>query len=296
MKRFIKYFLCLLISLCVFAGTGCGFDVFGSGSGSGAGSDAPLIIRMLDIGQGDAILIERNGKFALIDTGDVEHRPRMAEYLRKYGVKKVDTVIITHPHGDHIGGMFSVFANAEIRQVYDNGVPTSLSTYKTYRKILDKRKIPRRTLRGGEKIQLLDDVPFTVVGPLEKSNARGENSRQNNESIVGLLKYGNFTMLFTGDAEVEEEASILKSGADVKSIVLKAGHHGSKTSSTEEFLRAVSPKAVFISCGAGNNYGHPSRQTMKRLEKWGIDVYRTDRQGTITLTTDGKRYEITKEH
>lgn len=129
-----------------------------------------------------------------------------------------------------------------------------------------------------------------------KSNARGENSRQNNESIVGLLKYGNFTMLFTGDAEAEEEASILKSGADVKSVVLKAGHHGSKTSSTEEFLRAVSPKAVFISCGAGNNYGHPSRQTMKRLEKWGIDVYRTDRQGTITLTTDGKRYEITKEH
>lgn len=101
---------------------------------------------------------------------------------------------------------------------------------------------------------------------------------------------------FTGDAEAEEEASILKSGADVKSIVLKAGHHGSKTSSTEEFLRAVSPKAVFISCGAGNNYGHPSRQTMKRLEKWGIEVYRTDRQGTITLTTDGKRYEITKEH
>lgn len=294
MKRFIKYFLCLLISLCVFAGTGCGFDVFGSGSGTAA--DAPLIIRMLDIGQGDAILIERNGKFALIDTGDVEHRPRMAEYLRKYGVKKVDTVIITHPHGDHIGGMFSVFANAEIRQVYDNGVPTSLSTYKTYRKILDKRKIPRRTLRGGEKIQLLDGVPFTVVGPLEKSNARGENSRQNNESIVGLLKYGNFTMLFTGDAEAEEEASILKSGADIKSIVLKAGHHGSKTSSTEEFLRAVSPKAVFISCGAGNNYGHPSRQTMKRSEKWGIDVYRTDRQGTITLTTDGKRYEITKEH
>ncbi|MFR8828070.1 MAG: MBL fold metallo-hydrolase [Dialister invisus] len=133
MKRFIKYFLCLLISLCAFAGTGCGFDVFGSGSGTAA--DAPLIIRMLDIGQGDAILIERNGKLALIDTGDVEHRPRMAEYLRKYGVKKVDTVIITHPHGDHIGGMFSVFANAEIRQVYDNGVPTSLSTYKTYRKI-----------------------------------------------------------------------------------------------------------------------------------------------------------------
>ena len=86
MKRFIKYFLCLLISLCVFAGTGCGFDVFGSGSRTAA--DAPLIIRMLDIGQGDAILIERNGKFALIDTGDVEHRPRMAEYLRKYGVKK----------------------------------------------------------------------------------------------------------------------------------------------------------------------------------------------------------------
>ena len=296
MKRFIKYFLCLLVSLCILAGTGCGFDVFGNGSGSGTESDAPLIIRTLDIGQGDAILIERNGKFALIDTGDVEHRPQMAEYLRKYGVRRVDTVIITHPHGDHIGGMFSIFANAEIGQVYDNGVSTPLSTYKTYRKVLDKKKIPRRTLRGGEEIQLLDRVPFTVVGPLEKSNARGENARQNNESIVGRLRYGNFTMLFTGDAEAEEEASILKSGADIKSIVLKAGHHGSKTSSTEEFLRAVSPKEVFISCGAGNSYGHPARQTMKRLEKQGIKIYRTDRQGTITLTTDGRHYEITKEH
>lgn len=97
MKRFIKYILCLLVSFCVLAATGCGFDVFGSGNERE--SDAPLIIRMLDIGQGDAILIEKNGKFALIDTGDVEHRPQMAEYLRKYGVKKVDTVIITHPHG-----------------------------------------------------------------------------------------------------------------------------------------------------------------------------------------------------
>lgn len=294
MKYFVKYLLVLILGFCSLAGTGCGFEAFGVGSE--ARPDAPLTVRMLDIGEGDSILIERNGKFALIDTGDVEHRRKMAEYLERYGVKSLETVIITHPHADHLGGMFSVFAHTEVKRVYDNGVSTNLSTYKTYRKILDKKKIPRATLRGGEKIELLEGVPFTVVGPLEKSHARGENARQNNESIVGQLRYGHFTMLFTGDAEAEEEASILKSGADIKSIVLKAGHHGSKTSSTEDFLRAVSPKAVFISCGAGNAYGHPAKQTMKRLERQGYDIYRTDRQGTITLTIDGTLYEIAKEH
>ena len=103
-------------------------------------------------------------------------------------------------------------------------------------------------------------------------------------------------MLFTGDAEAEEENSILESGADIKSIVLKVGHHGSKTSTTKKFLDAVSPREAFISCGAGNSYGHPNRSALARIEKAGSRVYRTDRDGTITLRTDGKRYQIEKEH
>ena len=103
-------------------------------------------------------------------------------------------------------------------------------------------------------------------------------------------------MLFTGDAEAEEENSILESGADIKSIVLKVGHHGSKTSTTKKFLDAVSPREAFISCGAGNSYGHPNRSVLARIEKSGGRVYRTDRDGTITLHTDGKRYQIEKEH
>ncbi len=254
-----------------------------------------LIIRMLDIGQGDAILLEKGGKFALIDSGDVEHRSQMAEWLRKYGAGELETVIITHPHIDHLGGMLSVFAHAKINRIYDNGEPYSSYTYRTYRKVISKKEIPCRTLKAGDRIDLLDGVPFTVMGPVAESHANGEDSRQNNNSIVGQAAYGNFKMLFTGDAEAEEEMSILKTGVDIKSTVLKVGHHGSKTSSTDDFLEAVSPEAALISCGAGNDYGHPSQKTLKKLEARNISVYRTDRNGTITVTTDGKGCRIEKE-
>lgn len=121
------------------------------------------------------------------------------------------------------------------------------------------------------------------------------NSDFNNNSIVGRLTYGSFSMLFTGDAEKEEEATILKQGGALKSDVLKVGHHGSRTSSSPAFLKAVSPKDAFISCGQGNDYGHPHKVTLQKLEKAKINIYRTDRNGTVTLTTDGSKYQITKE-
>ena len=259
-------------------------------------SEGELVIRMLDVGQGDAILLEKDGKFALIDSGDVTARPKMKAYLEKYHVKNMESVVITHPHADHIGGMLMVFAKADIKQIYDNGDPISSYIYHTYQKVIENNHIPRRVLQGKDKVELLPGVPFEVVGPLQKSKERNTGSRQNNNSIVGRLKYKGFTMLFTGDAEAEEENSILESGADIKSIVLKVGHHGSKTSTTKKFLDAVSPREAFISCGAGNSYGHPNRSVLARIEKAGSRVYRTDRDGTITLRTDGKRYQIEKEH
>ena len=188
------------------------------------------------------------------------------------------------------------FGMTDVKRVYDNGDTIPSYIYQTYRKVIDKKQIPRQILKGGQKIQLLPGVSFDVAAPLYKSAVKNENSRQNNNSIAGKLKYGNFTMFFTGDAEKEEEEAILKSGADIKSIVLKVGHHGSKSSTTKKFLDVVAPKEALISCGSGNSYGHPNKSVTGRLEKAGARIYRTDRDGTITIKTDGKTYQVIKEH
>ena len=134
-----------------------------------------------------------------------------------------------------------------------------------------------------------------MLGPVKVIKDQKGNSDFNNNSIVGRLSYGNFSMMFTGDAEKEEEASILADRGTLKSDVLKVGHHGSRTSTSPDFLRAVSPKEAFISCGLNNDYGHPHKTTVAKLEKAKVHIYRTDRDGTLTLTTTGDGYKITKE-
>ena len=232
---------------------------------------------MLDIGQGDAFLLEKDGKFAMIDTGDVEHREALVKYLHEYGVKELSNVIITHPHADHMGGMKAVFDNIKVDNIYDDGVPTNTNTYKTYLKNIKTKNIPFHIPKAGETIALFDGVDFHVAGPVSEITDQKGRPDLNNNSIVGKLTYGDFSMLFTGDAEKEEESAIL-------------------TGTTPSFLKAVAPKEAFISCGQGNDYGHPHKETMTKLENAGIHIFRTDRDGTVTLTTDGSTYQIAKEH
>lgn len=290
-RRLITF---LLAAFAVFALSACGLSSTGAAEDTGGGS--PLTIRMLDIGQGDAFLLEKDGHFALIDSGDVDHRPQMKEYLKKYNVSELDNVIITHPHADHLGGMSTVLQTVKVGHIYDDGMASPTPTYRNYLRLIQKKKVSYDTAKAGETIEILPGVSFHVLGPVEQISKAKGNSDYNNNSVVGRLEYGRFSMMFTGDAEKEEEASILKRGGDLRSTVLKVGHHGSRTSSSQSFLKAVSPKEAFISCGRGNDYGHPHESTLEKLEERHISIYRTDQDGTVTLSTDGQKYQISKEY
>lgn len=297
LKGLLACILCLSVGLTL---TGCGSSSASSSSSGGAtkadgGKQSALTVRMLDIGQGDSFLLEKDGKFVLIDAGDIEHRDAIVALLKKYHVKTISKVIITHPHADHLGGMLAVFKNFKVESIYDDGMPANTSSYKNYLKQIEANKIPYKAVKAGDTLSFFDGVSFKVVGPVKKITNQKGNSDFNNNSIVGRLTYGNFSMMFTGDAEKEEEASILSQKGTFKSDVLKVGHHGSRTSTSPDFLKAVAPREAFISCGQGNDYGHPHKVTVDKLNKAKVHIYRTDRDGTVTLTTTGKEYTIQKE-
>lgn len=299
-KQIWKYLLAIVLTLTVgLAAAGCGGAAASSAASNAKSSAAKggkaLTVRMLDIGQGDACLLEKDGKFVLIDSGDIEHRDAIVALLKKYKVKSLSKVVITHPHADHLGGMNAIFKNFKVEAIYDDGMPSGTASYKNYLKAIKANQIPYKALKAGDALTFFDGVTYKVLGPVKVIKDQKGNSDFNNNSIVGRLSYGNFSMMFTGDAEKEEEASILAGKGTLKSDVLKVGHHGSRTSTSPDFLRAVAPKAAFISCGLNNDYGHPHKTTVAKLEKAKVHIYRTDRDGTLTLTTTGDGYKITKE-
>jgi competence protein ComEC len=237
----------------------------------------------------------------LIDTSDLDEQEKLRAELKKAGIKRIDKLILTHPHADHIGGVEGVvLKDYEVGEVYDNGMPSKSKIYTRYMKLLKQKNIKRHGLTAGDELDFGGGVKFKVFAPeksvVEKGSKTTEGHDPNNESVVGQLIFGDFTMMFTGDAEkAEEEPMVHAYGNNLKSKILKAGHHGSKTSSSAAFLKAVSPEAVLISCGAGNDYGHPHAQTMKRYQMMKLKIFETDKNGTITVKTDGKDYSIVPE-
>ena len=303
-KNILRLCMALLAAFALLA-SGCGAPNAGGGSGaSSAASTASkdMTVQMLNVGQGDSILIKTGEQTILIDTSDVDERDKFKSELQKAGVKKIDKVILTHPHADHIGGMDVLLdGDYEIGTVYDNGMPSTSKLYLGYMKKLKAKNIEHKTLKDGDALDFGSGVKFEVLSPtasvVKQGQAKGYKHDPNNESVVGRLVYGTFTMLFTGDAEKETEAAILKAHPDgVKSLVLKAPHHGSHTSSSPAYLKAVQPEVCLISCGQGNDYGHPHKETLAAYKKINAKVYETDKTGTITITTDGKTYDVKGEH
>ncbi len=305
-----KYSKVLLVLLAIFAflAAGCGAPKNADSSGSAAKSasssqaaNGGLTIQMLNVGQGDSILVKTAEQTVLIDTSDVDERDKLRKELQKAGVKKIDKVILTHPHADHIGGMAVLFDdNYEIGAIYDNGMPSTSRLYLDYVKKAKEKKIEHKGLKEGDVLDFGGGVKFEVLSPtaslVKKGQDKGYKHDPNNESVVGRLVFGQFTMLFTGDAEKETEASILQTHKDdVKSIVLKAPHHGSHTSSSDAYLKAVQPKVCLISCGQGNDYGHPHKETLDKYKRLAAKILETDKNGTITITTDGKTYDVKGE-
>lgn len=294
-KKLLAIFSLIIFSLGIFSG--CGSQA----NNAAANADSQVTIKMLNVGQGDAILINTGEQTVLVDTSDLDEQDKLRSELQKAGVKKIDKLILTHPHADHIGGVEGVvLKDYNVGMVYDNGMASTSKVYIRYMKLLKEKNIKRQGLVAGDELDFGNGVKFKVFAPdkvlVEQAKQKGYKHNPNNESVVGKLIFDNFSMMFTGDAEREEEKSIIVSYAnELQSKILKSGHHGSKTSSSSDFLRKVAPEVAVISCGAGNDYGHPHRETIEKYKKNKIKFYETDKNGTITITTDGKSYNVTTE-
>lgn len=249
---------------------------------SGGGGAAGLVVHFIDVGQGDSILAESGGHYLLVDAGENDQVDTVVTYLNEQGVKTLDYVIGTHPHSDHIGGLDGVIEAFDVKKVIMPPVEHTTKTFEDVLNAVADKGLKLTKPRVGDTYPL-GDASFTVIAP------NGDYGDDLNNWSVGIrLDYGENRFVMCGDAEAPAEADILANGIDLSASVLKAGHHGSSTSTSDAFLDKVNPDTVVIQCGEGNSYGHPHRETMEKLKKRGIQVYRTDQDGSITAACDGK--------
>lgn len=252
-------------------------------------SNGELKIHYIDVGQADSILITLNNCSMLIDAGNNGDGDLVVEYLKKYNISKLNYLIGTHPHEDHIGGLDDVIDNFELETVL---MPKVQTNTKTFESVLDSLLAKNQTITTpnvGDTYDF-DSAEFTIVS-IENENAESLNE----SSIVIRLVYGEQSFIFCGDSEISNEKQMLSSGLTLESNVIKIGHHGSDTSSSDEFIKAVNPNIAVICVGTDNKYGHPCQSTLDTLAKYGIKIYRTDINGNIIITTDGISNSVTCE-
>ncbi len=259
-----------------------------------------LSVTFIDVGQGDSIFIRTpNGRTLLIDGGgtpswkESDYDPGAAvvvPFLKKNGVSKLDCVVATHADGDHIGGLPAVLRAIPVGIVYENGFEGDSPEYRNLHLAINSKRIASSVLRQGMTLNLDPSVTFYVLSP--PKDYYFEDS--NNNAIVIRMVYGEVSFLFTGDIEFEGEYSLIKKYGDgLQSMILKVGHHGSATSTSDEFLAWVSPEVAVIQVGKYNGFGHPYPGTLAKFDDAGIEVLRTDKSGSIRIDTDGKTFGIT---
>ena len=312
----MRKILLSILTILMFTLTACGG---GSSSNSNAAAiqnkkqvNGDLKITMLNVGQGDAFLIQTAKQNILIDTSDIDERTKLVNELDKAGVTTFDKIILTHPHTDHIGGIEKLLKDNKytIKEVYDNGIAATSKLYLNYMKELKSQNIKHGTLTAGDVLDFGGDVKFNVLYPtkdlVKAVNSGKEKTDPNNESVVGRLVYKNFSVMFTGDAEKPVESNIWadNDAKNLKCNILKAGHHGSYTASTENFLKTVKPEYVLISAGepsdkrGGNTYGHPHLEPLQNYLAEGIpakNIFWTWKNGTVVIVSDGKNFSVTPE-
>jgi competence protein ComEC len=290
----VKYLSLLIVFLFVFVLSGCTSDIQSTSTNIPNEKEKVVVsgklkVHFIDVGQADSILIEQDSKYMLIDAGNNADGKLVKNYLIEQGVKTLEYVIGTHPHEDHIGGLDYVINDFNINKIY---LPKATSTTKTFQDVVVaiKNKGMKASIpKPGETFNL-GLAKCTILAPNSS-----EYSSLNNNSVVIKLEFGSNSFLFTGDAEDISEKEILAKGFNVKADLLKVGHHGSRTSTTNEFLSKVNPKYAVISCAAENDYGHPHKETISKLKSKNIPIYRTDELGTIIATSDGKTITFNKK-
>lgn len=266
-----RVFMCLLLIVAV---------IFGE----------EISVHFIDVGQADAILIQSANNAVLIDGGDNRTRDQLIRYLRSANVRTLDYVVATHPHADHIGGLPAVIRALPVRNVIMPNVIHTTRTFENLIEAIEQRNLMITVPSVGDTLRA-GVIQLVVLAPDR------EYRDLNNMSVVLRMIHGNTSFLFTGDAERESEAAMVAGNLTLQSNVLKVGHHGSRTSTTARFLDAVRPSIAVIMCGEGNRYNHPHDEIINRLNqpRRNITTLRTDRNGTIVITTDGANIRTRKE-
>ena len=246
-----------------------------------------LTLHMLDVGQGDSFLIVTpTGYTMLVDAGDPTQGGRVASYLKRQGVNRINHLVATHPHADHIGGMEVILDRFNVVELL---IPSVIHTSQVFERLLLKASETKTALKSVTKSAVLhaeDDLTIQVL-----TTGYDYGDHLNDWSLIIHVSHGAHSILMTGDAESLAEAHMLEvfHPQILNSTVLKVGHHGSSTSTTQPFLNAVSPEIALISSGRDNRYGHPHEEVLNRLEALNSWIYRTDLQGTVVIFSDGKK-------
>jgi competence protein ComEC len=249
-----------------------------------------LQVIILDVDQADCILLKADDHTMLIDAGNIGQDKLILDYLASFDVNELDYAVATHPHADHIGSMASVLLAMD--NVGELLMPDIIHTTKTFESMLnaiETKDIPMTIAVPGDSFAL-GNAQIQVLAPSSASY-----TNLNDYSVVLRVEYGNTVFLFTGDADSKSENEQLASGLPLKADVLKVGHHGSRTSSAQKYLNAVTPTYAVISCGKDNSYGHPHREAMQRLNGIDVEIYRTDENGTVIFMSDGENITISVE-
>ena len=251
-------------------------------------------VHFIDVGQGDCSLVVCDGQTLLIDAGENGHETDVINYIRSLGIEKLDYIIATHPHSDHIGGMAEVIEEFGMNNIIMPRLTEKLTpTTKTYTKMLNAIQSSGAKVISAQvgSTYTLGGASFEILGPVT-DDAEDLNSM----SVVVKMTHGENTFMFTGDAETDEEKEIIETGANLDADVLKMGHHGSNTSSHKDFLAEVTPEICVILCGKDNDYGHPHKEPLERVKNYTNDIYRTDICGSIVVSSDGEKLDINYEN